>query len=85
MEDVTASDERTVVVRWRQLYPEAGALTNNFQALPRHILAAPFERLGPAVSVVTRPTEVQQTGVESEEPDADEPAEQCAAVRIQIV
>ena len=47
--------------------------------------AAPFERLGPAVSVVTRPTEVQQTGVESEEPDADEPAEQCAAVRIQIV
>ena len=47
--------------------------------------AAPFERLGPAVSVVTRPTDIQQTGAESEEPNADEPAEQCAAVRIQIV
>jgi hypothetical protein len=47
--------------------------------------AAPFERLGPAVSVVTRPTDIQQTGAESKEPDADEPAEQCAAVRIQIV
>jgi len=47
--------------------------------------AAPFEQLGPAVSVVTRPTDIQQTGAESNEPDADEPAEQCAAVRIQIV
>ena len=47
--------------------------------------AAPFEQLGPAVSVVTRPTDIQQTGAESEEPNADEPAEQCAAVRIQIV
>ena len=47
--------------------------------------AAPFEQLGPAVSVVTQPTDIQQTGAESEEPDADEPAEQCAAVRIQIV
>jgi peptide/nickel transport system substrate-binding protein len=47
MEDVSAPDARTVVIRWRQLYPEAGALTNNFQALPRHILAGPFERLDP--------------------------------------
>ena len=47
MEDVLAVDDRTVTIRWQQLYPEAGALASNFQALPRHILAGPFERLDP--------------------------------------
>ena len=47
--------------------------------------AAPFERLGPATSVVTRPTEIQQTAAEQPEDSGDEAAQQCAAVRVQIV
>jgi peptide/nickel transport system substrate-binding protein len=45
MEDVTARDARTVVVRWRETYPDAGALETGFQPLPRHILADQYERL----------------------------------------
>jgi peptide/nickel transport system substrate-binding protein len=47
MEAVAAPDPRTVVITWRQLYPDAAAMTMGFQALPRHILADPFERLDP--------------------------------------
>ena len=40
MEDVVAADDRTVTIRWRGSYPNADALeSNDFQALPRHILA----------------------------------------------
>jgi peptide/nickel transport system substrate-binding protein len=51
MEEVLAPDARTLVVRWRQPYPEAGTLTDGtivgFNALPRHILQAPFHDLDP--------------------------------------
>ena len=43
--------------------------------------AVPFERLGPTDSVVTRPAEIQQTaaGTGAEEPEAEQPTEQCEA------
>jgi len=43
IEEVVAVDERTLLIRWRGLYPEAGALEmNDFPPLPRHILEEPF-------------------------------------------
>jgi len=45
MEEVVAPDPRTVVIRWRQLYPDAVSLDRDFQALPRHILEQPFRDL----------------------------------------
>jgi peptide/nickel transport system substrate-binding protein len=45
MEEVLAADPRTVVIRWRQPYPDAVSLDRAFQALPRHILAEPFRDL----------------------------------------
>ena len=48
MEEVAAPDERSLVIRWRQPYPEAGVLqtggiTNlGLPPLPRHILDAPY-------------------------------------------
>jgi peptide/nickel transport system substrate-binding protein len=51
MEEVLAPDPRTLVIRWKSLYPEAAALTDGtrtgFQALPRHILQEPFQELDP--------------------------------------
>lgn len=47
MEEVTAPDSTTLVIRWRQPYPEAAALDVEFQALPRHILEQPFQQLDP--------------------------------------
>jgi peptide/nickel transport system substrate-binding protein len=47
MDEVLAPDARTVVIRWKQPYPEAAALDHDFQALPRHILAGPFQELDP--------------------------------------
>ncbi len=47
IEDVVAPDARTVVIRWKETYPDAGSITTGFQALPRHILQGPFERLDP--------------------------------------
>lgn len=43
MEEVSAPDSRTLVIRWRRPYPGAGVLrtlsqVENFQALPRHVL-----------------------------------------------
>lgn len=43
MEDVQALDSRTLVIRWRSPYPDAGELTaNSLDPLPRHILEAPY-------------------------------------------
>ncbi len=43
--EVQASDAQTVRIRWRQPYPEAANLrAADFQPLPRHLLAEPFER-----------------------------------------
>lgn len=47
IEGVVAPDKRTLAIRWLQVYPDAGALRMDFQALPRHILAEPFHRLDP--------------------------------------
>jgi peptide/nickel transport system substrate-binding protein len=44
---VRAPDPRTVVVEWRQPYPDAANLDLAFQALPEHILAEPFQQLDP--------------------------------------
>ncbi len=41
IEQVTAPDDRTIVIRWSQPYPDAGSLTardKEFPALPRHLL-----------------------------------------------
>lgn len=42
MEDVLAPDPRTVVVQWKESYPNAGQLMEGFQALPRHLLESVF-------------------------------------------
>jgi len=43
IQDVTAPDDRTVVIRWRQPYAGAGGLQGKeLPPLPRHILEAPF-------------------------------------------
>jgi peptide/nickel transport system substrate-binding protein len=43
MEEVLAPDPRTLVIRWRSLNGDAGALvTDDLDALPLHILEAPF-------------------------------------------
>jgi peptide/nickel transport system substrate-binding protein len=51
IDEVLAPDDRTLVIRWRQPYPDAVALTDGtrvgFQALPRHILAEPFQEMEP--------------------------------------
>jgi peptide/nickel transport system substrate-binding protein len=45
MEEVTAPDDRTVAIRWRRPYPDAGALDITFPPLPRHALASAFENM----------------------------------------
>jgi len=46
LDEVLAPDPRTIVFRWKQPFADAGALQAiqqvGFQALPRHILEAPF-------------------------------------------
>lgn len=44
MEEVRAPDQRTLVIGWRQPYPDAGTLTEAFQPTPRHILEQPFQQ-----------------------------------------
>jgi peptide/nickel transport system substrate-binding protein len=46
IEEVVGLDDRTVVIRWKQPFAEAGELVAaDLQALPRHILEQPFEQL----------------------------------------
>jgi peptide/nickel transport system substrate-binding protein len=51
MDEVLAPDERTVVIRWKQLYPDAAVLSDGtnvgFQALPHHLLQEPFQTMDP--------------------------------------
>src|SRR5207302_1077517 len=43
MEEVIAQDPRTVLIRWRALYGDAGSLIwQDFDPLPKHILDGPF-------------------------------------------
>lgn len=52
MEEVLAPDARTLVIRWRRAYPDAGVLEGGgggstsptFPALPRHLLQEPFRQ-----------------------------------------
>lgn len=45
IEEVAAPDPRTVVIRWRQPYPDAGVLHNGFSPLPSHLLSQPLREL----------------------------------------
>lgn len=46
IEESVAPDPRTLIIRWRQPYAEAGAITAlELQALPRHILEEPLTKL----------------------------------------
>ncbi len=45
MADVLAPEPRTVVIKWRRLYPDAAGIDMAFQALPAHILREPHQRL----------------------------------------
>jgi len=46
MEDVQAPDLRTILIRWRQPFPEADQLDDDrFQALPRHLLEQQFQEM----------------------------------------
>lgn len=48
IQDVSALDERTVLIRWKNPYAEAAELmAGGLPALPRHILEEPFQRLAP--------------------------------------
>ncbi len=47
MDDIVAEDARTLVIRWKQPYVDAGALSNSFQALPRHLLEDDFKTMDP--------------------------------------
>ncbi len=44
IEAVEARNDRTLLIKWRRLYPDAGALKQGFQPLPQHILQTPFDR-----------------------------------------
>jgi peptide/nickel transport system substrate-binding protein len=51
MEDVSASDARTVVIRWNQTYAEANALVlEDLDPIPRHLLEADFNAIQDADS-----------------------------------
>jgi peptide/nickel transport system substrate-binding protein len=47
LDRATAPDARTLVLRWSRSFPEAGALTEIFPPLPRHVLAQPFQESAP--------------------------------------
>jgi peptide/nickel transport system substrate-binding protein len=44
MEQVEAEDDRAFTIRWRRIYPDAAALKQGFQPLPRHILQPHVDR-----------------------------------------
>ena len=47
MEDAAAPDPLTFVVRWRQPYPYAGLLSEDFRPPPRHLLEPPYQQVTP--------------------------------------
>lgn len=42
MQEVIASDPRTLVIRWRVPFPDADALRDDFGPMPQHVLGAPY-------------------------------------------
>jgi len=55
MDEVAAPDPRTVVIRWRALYPDAVSLDRHGQPLPRHILGERFRDLDDPVAFTGLP------------------------------
>jgi len=57
MESVAAPDFRTVVIKWRQPFPDADRMDSGFQALPRHVLEADFQSVaeGDAQGFINHP------------------------------
>ena len=49
IQEVTATDDRTLVIRWRRPYPDADTLpsADGLPALPRHILESSFQQASP--------------------------------------
>jgi len=48
IEEVAATDQRTVLIRWRRPFPDAGSLqATDFPPLPRHLLEQPFQTSPP--------------------------------------
>ncbi len=44
MDEVVPTDARTMTIRWKRTYPDAGQLAHySFPALPRHVLEQPFD------------------------------------------
>jgi peptide/nickel transport system substrate-binding protein len=55
MDEPTARDAQTLVLHWRALYPEAGALDRSlFQPLPRHVIE-PALRQGDPEAIINHP------------------------------
>jgi peptide/nickel transport system substrate-binding protein len=57
MESVTAPDARTLVIRWKRAYPDAGTLTDRnaeFPPLPRHLLQQTWDE-GSGDMIVNHP------------------------------
>ncbi len=44
IDEALAPDDQTLMLRWRQPYPDAGTLAEEFPPMPRHILESTFER-----------------------------------------
>jgi len=45
MDEIVAQDARTFVVRWKEPYVDAAVLSDDFQALPRHVLEDDFRTM----------------------------------------
>lgn len=54
LEEVVAPDDRTVFIRWRRPFADAGILGSNFPPLPRHLLEAPLQQ-GPVDAFINHP------------------------------
>lgn len=57
MQEVVAPDPRTVLIRWREPYPDAAQMDTTFHALPRHLLEQPYQAVvaGDPPSFVNHP------------------------------
>ena len=47
VEETLAPDSQTVVIRWKQTYPDAVFDIDVLPPLPRHILELPYQQLSP--------------------------------------
>jgi ABC-type transport system substrate-binding protein len=50
LDDVSAPDDRTIVLRWKSLYPGAATMyehNREFPALPRHLIEGSFQQMSP--------------------------------------